>query len=138
LGVAERWLVDVAGQPSHPFPSGISQENYWEGTRPDTQHAYICQIWSGGFVPRYQALLTRTQAFRQRLIPKSIYILLGILAALTAGGVIAPLFFLSADSGPSKALLLVVFIPLALGFVGYLFFEVFRIRQAADLSRAIF
>jgi hypothetical protein len=86
----------------------------------------------------YDGLRGEVQAFRQRLIPGSIFVLLGILGALVVAGVIAPLFFLSAERGASKTVLLVFFIPLVLAFVGYLGYEVIRIRQAAELSRAIF
>ena len=66
---------------------------------------------------------------RSRMAPRSLYILFGILAALLLSGVVAPLFFLSAEDGASKWILL-LFIPFAAGFVAFYGFELRRLRRA--------
>jgi hypothetical protein len=62
-------------------------------------------------------------------------VVLGILALLLVAGVIAPMFFLSAKDDASRPLLMGFFIPLSLAFLGYLAFELRRLRQAGDLTR---
>lgn len=67
---------------------------------------------------------------RSRLAPQSMYILFAILAGLLVAGVVAPVFFLSAQSGPSKWILLGLFVPLACAFVGFYGWELRRLRRA--------
>jgi hypothetical protein len=119
--------------PSNPFlETGIGPENFWSGLR--LQEAYsICQ-WQQ-IANQYDKVAADTQAFRARLVPNSIYFVIFVLSALVAGGIVAPLAFLSAEEGRSKWILFSIFAPLVLAFVGYLGYEVWRLRHAADLSR---
>lgn len=45
------------------------------------------------------------------------------------------MFFLSAQDDASQPVLMTAFIPLSLAFLGYLAFELRRLRQAGDLTR---
>ena len=63
------------------------------------------------------------------MAPRSLYILFPSLAALLLSGVVAPLFFLSAEYCASKWILL-LFIPFAACFVAFYRFELRRLRRA--------
>jgi hypothetical protein len=117
----------------NPFDkTGIGPENFWSGIRMQKDHA----IWRWQEIAReYDRLAFALKNFRERLVPGSIYFLILILFGLVAAGVVAPMAFLSAHAGPSKWLLFAISAPLVVAFVGYLAYEVRRLRHAADLSR---
>jgi hypothetical protein len=116
-----------------PFrETGISPENFWSGIRVQKDFA----IWKWQEIAReYDRLAFVLQNFRERLVPGSIYFLIPILFGLVGAGVVAPMAFLSAHAGPSKWVLFAISAPLVVAFVGYLAYEVRRLRHAADLSR---
>jgi hypothetical protein len=112
--------------------SGINPQNFWSGLRQQQDHA----IWRWQEVAReYSRLASAVNEFRQKLVPASIYFLIGVLFVRVGAGVVAPLAFLSAYAGWSKWILLSISAPLVLAFVAYLGYEVWRLRHAADLSR---
>ena len=84
---------------SDPFAaSGISPQNFWSGLHQQSDHA----IWKWKEAAReYEPLASALKEFRQRLVPKSIYFLIFVLFLLVGAGVVAPMFFLSAQHGPS-------------------------------------
>jgi hypothetical protein len=128
------WLPGLTMPPAFTnYPT--APDTYWMAVV--QQRDWLRWRWTD-YVRFYDEVRASTQAFRARMIPGSIYVLLGILGLLMIAGVIAPMLYLSARGGSSKSLLLVGFIPLALAFVGYLVFEVIRLRQAADMSRSTF
>jgi len=116
-----------------PFTqSGIGAENFWSGMQQQQDYA----IWRWQEIASdYDGLAVALQGFRERLVPRSIYGLIVILFGLVVAGVIAPMAFLSAYAGWSKWGLFALSAPLIVAFVGYLAYEVHRLRQAADLSR---
>jgi hypothetical protein len=116
-----------------PFEkTGIGPENFWSGARAQKDHA----IWRWQEIAReYDRLAFALKNFRESLVPGSIYFLILILFGLVSAGVVAPMAFLSAHAGPSKWVLFAISAPLVVGFVGYLAYEVRRLRHAADLSR---
>jgi len=81
-----------------------------------------------------EAFRSSVGALRAKLLPRSFFALLAILTGLLLVGLIAPLFFLSARGDVSRPLLLVGFIPLAIGFVAFIAFELNRLRDAGDLT----
>lgn len=85
-----------------------------------------------------ELLAGRISAFRSRLVPATFYWLLGILGGLLVAGVIAPLFFLSAEDGLSKPLLIGLFIPLSVSFLAYTSYELLKLRGAVRLDREKF
>jgi hypothetical protein len=86
---------------------------------------------------------TRTNAsnvreFKTRLVPASLYRLLGVLTALLVVGTIVPMLYLSARSEGSRALLLGPFAILSLAFFGFIAGELRALRAAADFSKETF
>jgi len=116
-----------------PFEkTGIGPENFWSGIRMQKDYA----IWKWQEVAReYDRLAFELKTFRERLVPGSIYFLILVLFGLVGAGVVAPMAFLSAHAGFSKWVLFAISAPLVVAFVGYLAYEVRRLRQAADLAR---
>ena len=84
-----------------------------------------------GFGPRTVRHLTN---FRARLVPSTIFWLLGILSALLAVGVIVPMFFLTARDDSSRCLLLIGFIVLTVALVTFFAIEIRRLRRADRLA----
>lgn len=80
----------------------------------------------------------KIEILRSRLMPQSLYYLLGILAVLLVIGVIVPMFFLSAESGPSKYILLGLFALFVTGFLGFYGYELRRLRRADRLVEGDF
>jgi hypothetical protein len=134
-------LLEPRGAPAYreveirhnPFDkSGIGPENFWSGIQ--TQKDYA--IWRWQEIARdYDCLAFALKNFRECLVPGSIYFLILILFGLVGAGVVAPMAFLNAYAGPSKWVLFAISAPLVVAFVGYLAYEVRRLRHAADLSR---
>ncbi len=73
-------------------------------------------------------------ALRDRLVPMRFYWLLGVIGAMLAVGTVAPMLYLSSRSEGSRALLLIPFALLALGFFGFIAEELRRLRSAGDLK----
>jgi len=96
------------------------------------QGNYAAQWWRT-YNKRVVEIGERVEYLRSKLAPRSLYILFGILGSLLVVGVIGPLFYLSAEGGLSKPILLVFFIPLALAFVGFYGYELRRLRRADRL-----
>jgi hypothetical protein len=78
------------------------------------------------------------QSFRARLVPRSFYVLVGVLVAMLVVGVVVPLTQLSANPGSSKAWLTIAFAVLALTFPVYIGIELNRLRNAGDFTRDTF
>jgi hypothetical protein len=117
----------------NPFEkTGVGPENFWSGIRMQKDHA----IWKWQEIAReYDRLAFALKTFRERLVPGSIYFLILVLFGLVGAGVVAPMAFLSAHAGSSKWVLFAISAPLVVAFVGYLGYEVRRLRHAADLAR---
>ena len=140
-GILKSQPLEARGSPeyrshdvkSDPFAvSGIGPGNFWSGLRQQQDVA----IWRWQELSReYDRLAKSVTDFRERLIPASIYFLVTVLLVLVAGGIIAPLSFLTAWPGASKWILLSISASLVVSFVAYLGYEVWRLRQAADLAR---
>jgi hypothetical protein len=77
-------------------------------------------------------------ALRSRIVPKSLYCLLALLLAMLVAGVVVPLSRLSASDGSSKTVLLVSFGVLAVLFVLYFVYELWKLQAAAKLENETF
>jgi hypothetical protein len=119
----------------------------WTGRSRPPQGAWLdwAKVEDDVVRERWQNLQLRAREFgvaledlRGRLVPRSFYLLLGVLTGLLLGSVITPLFFLSAKGGPSKPVLIAVFAPLAVAFVGFFGFELWRLRRADRLASETF
>ncbi|MDX6582997.1 MAG: hypothetical protein QOI10_2181 [Solirubrobacterales bacterium] len=121
-----------------------SVEPWTQGTkRPQAQAGF--QLWLGLQADvaaelwdradgEMKPIVEHLNSFRARLIPKSFYWLLSILALLLAAGVVAPLFYLSAREGGSRTGFMVAFIPLAFALLGFFAWELTRLRRADRLG----
>ena len=116
-----------------PFQAtGIHPENFWSGMRVQKDYA----IWKWQEIAReYDRLALALKNFRERLVPGSIYFPILILFGLVSAGMVVPMAFLSAHVGAWKWVLLALSSLLIVAFMGYLAYEVRRLRQAADSSR---
>lgn len=122
------WLREGPGD----FPAeGVNPDNVWRWMH--FQRAKAQESFRD-LDKQTEVLTPRLHRLRLKLLPRSLYVLLGILAGLLVAGVIAPMMFLSAKDDASRPLLMLLFVPLALAFVGFLVFELRRLRQAGDLS----
>jgi hypothetical protein len=77
-------------------------------------------------------------ALRSRIVPASLYWLLALLLTMLVVGLIVPLSYLSASAGPSKTVLLVCFGVLAVLFVSYFGYELWKLQGAAKLENETF
>lgn len=125
------WLMDKA----EPFPELDFFEDFWQFVARQRDMAKM--RWQEALGSSREAG-SAVAEFRSRLVPRSFYWLVGILAGLLAAGVISPLFFLSSKDGASKPVLLTAFIPLSLAFIVFAVYELSRIRAAGDLTREAF
>lgn len=116
-----------------PFAaSGLSAENLWSGLRQQRSHA--AWVWTS-HEQRFTVLRDAVLDFRQRIVPRAIFWLLGVLGGLLVAGVLVPTAFLSAGEGAAKWWLLGVAGSLAVAFFGFLVVEVVHLRGAVDLGR---
>ena len=119
------WLDDPGPRPA--TQRTIPGNGLWP--RLEEQRFIAAMRW-GQFQGECEAAGHKLADLRSRLVPRSLYILFGILGALLLSGVVAPLFFLSAEGGVSKWILLGLFIPFATGFVAFYGFELRRLRRS--------
>lgn len=127
---AQGWLADPNLIPRPAWEAVAPGTGLWP--RLEMQGNYAAQWWRA-YDKRVGEIGERVEYLRSKLAPRSLYILFGILGSLLVVGVIGPLFYLSAESGLSKPILLVFFIPLALAFVGFYGYELRRLRRADRL-----
>lgn len=127
---AQGWLADPNLIPRPAWEAVAPGTGLWP--RLEMQGNYAAQWWRV-YDKRVGEIGERVEYLRSKLAPQSLYILFGILGSLLVVGVIGPLFYLSAESGLSKPILLVFFIPLALAFVGFYGYELRRLRRADRL-----
>jgi hypothetical protein len=130
------------GGMQHLGPAWLSQPAWESADRPPQGAGVFAWLERQDDVVRERLRRFRTAAedlgrdltdLRAKLVPASFYALLMILSGLLAAGVIAPMFFLSAKDGVSRPALLTLFIPLALGFVAFFGYELWRLRRADRL-----
>lgn len=127
---AQGWLADPNLIPDPAWEAVAPGTGLWP--RLEMQGNYAAQWWRA-YSKRVVEIGERVEYLRSKLAPRSLYILFGILGSLLVVGVIGPLFYLSAEGGLSKPVLLVFFIPLALAFVGFYGYELRRLRRADRL-----
>jgi hypothetical protein len=80
-------------------------------------------------------LANRVRSFKARLLPRSVWVLIGLLGTALIVGVIVPLGFLDADCEAAKVTLLGAFSVLALGSMAYIGWEFNQLRHALRLDR---
>lgn len=134
------WLDEPIGMA---LDIGIEPANFWDWI--PRQRDVARQIWQGLDGPRgtsdvgtARGLAERLTVLRERLIPASFWALWWTLLGLLVVGLIAPLTYLSARSGASKIVLLLAFSALSVTFLGFIAYELRRLRQAEDLARETF
>jgi hypothetical protein len=129
---SHRWLEEEQEDRS---PGGIEPGTFWEWL---PHQRFLAAAAYDGVQKSADSLGHEIAVFRTRLVPATFYALLAILAGLLVAGVITPLFFLSADDGVSKPVLIALFIPLSLGFLAYVGYELLKLRGAIRLTREKF
>jgi hypothetical protein len=125
---SQAWL----GQGSAQLPDS---RDYWELL--DKNELVAQWVWDR-IREQYERLNAELRTFRSRLVPSTTIVLIALLGSLLIAGTIVPMAALSAHPGGGKTALLTAFSVLAIGVVGLLAYEVWKIRQAADLSRDTF
>lgn len=122
---------------------GIEPANFWDWI--PRQRDVARQTWQAldgppgsTDVATARGLAERLTVLRQRLIPASFWALWWTLLGLLGVGLIAPLTYLSARGGSSKSVLLATFGVLSVTFLGFIAYEMHRLRQAEDLARETF
>jgi hypothetical protein len=122
---------------------GIEPANFWEWV--PRQRDVAREIWQSMNGPEgttdvasARGLSTRLTILRERLVPGSFWALWWTLLGLLVASLIVPLTYLSAEGGPSMGRLTVVFGVLSLSFLGFIAYELRRIRRAGDLARETF
>jgi hypothetical protein len=103
----------------------------------EVQAAYAGLMWWDIRV-RFADVSELLESLRSQLVPRSMLVLLCLLAALLVVGAVVPMGYLSAQGGSSKTYLLAAFGVLSVGVVVVLAYEMMRIRLAAELDRATF
>lgn len=88
----------------------------------------------GDFRARLSEYMVAQDRYSRRLIPRSFYVLLGLLAGMAILSVIIPLARLSDHSGQEQAVLLTLLTLGLLGLVGFLLFEVRQLRAVLRLQ----
>jgi hypothetical protein len=117
----------------HSKPTSVSHPIQWLAFQRDVaQEQWIALSNSAR---RVGLKLTSLQAI---LVPSSLYWVLGILGALLAVGVIAPMFLLTARNDATKLGLMAAFIPLATALIVYFGYELRRLRRADRLHADTF
>lgn len=112
-----------------------AEEDWW--AQLEQEGMYAGSIWYQ-FSLRVEALAGESKAFRSRLLPRSMLVLLGVLGALLVFGAVVPMGYLEARGGSSKVYLLGAFAVFSIAVVLVLGYEMISIRRAADLDRETF
>ena len=99
----------------------------------ERQGGMVSSRWEG-YRARSTEIGADLRAMQATLVPASLYFLFVVLGALLGAGVIAPIVFLSGGGGPTKWILFGLFAPLAVCFVGFYGYELWRLRRADRLS----
>lgn len=121
------WITDIGGFQPPQLPN-----DYW--LDPANQREYAKARW-WSVNAEFIGLRDRVTRFKTQLVPRSTLVLLGLLWALLLGCCLVPMAYLSARGDAAKAALLAVFGVLASSTLGYTWWEITRIRGAADLSK---
>jgi hypothetical protein len=83
----------------------------------------------------YDRIASDLAIFETRIVPRSIYVLVSLLVGLLVACLIVPMGYLSASAPLPKTLMLVAFSVLSLSFLGYLVWEIERLKRAVNLGR---
>lgn len=110
------------------------RSTYWEEL--GQQRIAMAARWTE-IVRSYQDLAFALFVFRSELVPRSLNVLVALLAAMLVTGVVVPLGFLSAEELFSKSILLGLFSILSLGVVLYLIAQIRHLRRVGDLSKRL-
>jgi|tagenome__1003787_1003787.scaffolds.fasta_scaffold20734924_1 hypothetical protein len=145
---------DFVGQLERDGEMGIVNRNHWlkaepwrDETKPDPNDTYLAWLPFAQDIARerWRTLVdesrhrgAQVRGFRARLVPRSFYVLVGVLVAMLVVGVVVPLTQLTASSGASKLWLTIAFAALALTFPVYVWIELARLRNAGDFTRETF
>ena len=145
---------EFIGQLERDGEIGIANRNHWlkvepwrGGTKPDANATYLAWLPFAQEIARerWRTLVdesrrwgTEVRGFRARLVPRSFYVLVGVLVAMLVIGVVVPLTQLTASSVASKLWLTIAFAVLALTFPVYVWIELTRLRNAGDFTRETF
>jgi hypothetical protein len=108
--------------------------SYWGTVRYEAQRTWMQSQWKAE-IGLYESVRPAYERFRAQLVPRRVYLLIGILGGLIFAGVFVPLFFLSARDDAWREILIAGFGVLASALVVYLLFEVRGLRSASDLTR---
>jgi hypothetical protein len=108
--------------------------SYWATVRYEARRTWMQSQWRAE-VGLYESVRPAYERFRAQLVPRRVYVLIGVLGGLIFAGVFVPLFFLSARDDSWREILIAGFGVLASGLVVYLLFEVRGLRSASDLTR---
>jgi hypothetical protein len=87
---------------------------------------------------QYKGVQDQLNALRSRVAIPTLVGLLLVLGAFLAGGVVAPFFFLTAQKGSSREILIGLFIVLGSLFLAYLAIEIRRLSNALNLQRPFY
>jgi hypothetical protein len=121
------------GPNDQPFP--VEARDFWDML---TKSELVAQWVRSRIRVQYEVLNAQLRTYRTKLVPSTAIALVVFLGLLLIAGTIAPMAALSAHPGGGKTALLTAFSVLAIGVVGLPGYEVWKIRQAADLSRDTF
>lgn len=127
------WIQE--GKPVTGPQISNPRQTLW--ARMEVQHQWVTLLWRQ-FVQKSEAINRDLIRLRLRLAPPTFYFLFLVLLLMLAAGVLAPLVFLSAESGPSKWILFGLFTPLSAAFVGFFGWELRNLRRADRLLKETF
>lgn len=126
---AKTWLGEPPPQTFGGAPDLVAELGEQAAT---AQMAWI------GLNAKFNDVRRELDLFRQRIVPKRMFVLILLLAGLLIVGTIIPVTSLSAHRGSSKTLIIIGFTVFSLGFLAFMAWELMSLRSAANLARPWF